>query len=177
MVRRCAVAKVQITLNGQVLEVEEAVAKALAAQGAGKKGSAPSLESLVAKHPWIREAGATEVKQIPSGNGNFKFGVDVKCRAGFEIKTTSRYVGVDCKIPTRIDTGVSGLQTYDYTGLEKCEVPMTKATSDLHQSHLCPGCKTKLGGFARKNTAELVRAAQEAVKPAAAPAPEAPKGE
>lgn len=148
----------KITLNGQTLEVSDEVAAALAKGGNNKT---PSLEEVVKKHPWIKPFAGNGLQQIPSGNGNFKFGIKVKCQAGKLVETTTRYVGKDSVTPTRIDMGESKLRTYNYSTLEPCDVEMVKATSDLHQSHLCPGCKKTLESTSKAVFAQLAKALTE----------------
>jgi hypothetical protein len=143
----------KFTIGGKTFDLpDDAVAEIKKSQG--KAGKAPGLDEIKAKHPWVGDV--VELVQVPSANG-FKYAVQTVCQAGRLVRTTSRYTGIDTVQPIRIDHKEAAMRVYDYSGLEECDEPITKATSDLHQSHLCNGCKTKLESFRKKGLAELAK--------------------
>jgi len=148
----------RVEIGGKSFDLpDEVVAELSKKSSGGGGGAAPSLDAIKEKHPWVQ--GASEVKLIPSGSG-FKFGVEVGCQAGRLVRTTSRYTGVDSVIPIRVDHKTAAMRTYDYSGLPECGERITKATSDLHQSHLCDGCKTKLDGGKKRAIQALAKQLQ-----------------
>ncbi len=160
-------------VGGKTFELPDEVVTALKSKKAGGAGSAPDVNGIVEKHPWTKPFAGAGLQLITSGSG-FKYGLEVECQAGKVIETTSRYSGVDSVIPTRIDHKVSALRTYDYSGLPACTARMVKATSDLHQSHLCPAHKSQLDGSKKKALVELSKQLQaqaaKKAEPEAAPA-------
>jgi hypothetical protein len=168
--------------DGSTVDVSDDVVALIQKNNKGAGGNRLGVKELADRYPWAAEyLHANGLALAPNGKGGFKQVVTVQCQAGnSRVVTTSKYRGIDSKIPDRIGPARTATKVnYDFNTLKPCTEEFPVATSDLFQTMLCPAhraeIKSQANALKRQILAEKAKEAQGAIEEAAEP--EADSGE